>query len=138
MHSPQIKMQDLRRTRDGVERGNLNNDENYDLMISNMISISFELIRTDAKFGHFRYFYRSDLSCRSKTLTHPYSFHPLVFTAFGLARRLPFCVLHSERQPIRSVDTRRALSFSTQKSRLLAREYGLPIRNGKPLAGFRF
>ena len=32
--------------RDGLERGNLNNDENYDLMISNMISISFKLIRT--------------------------------------------------------------------------------------------
>jgi hypothetical protein len=46
MHSSQIKMQDLRRPRDGLERGNLNNDENYDLMISNMISISFKLIRT--------------------------------------------------------------------------------------------
>jgi hypothetical protein len=47
MHSPQIKMQDLRRTRNGLERGNLNNDENYDLMISNMISIPFERIRAE-------------------------------------------------------------------------------------------
>jgi len=42
-------MQDLRSACNGVERGNLNNDENYDLMISNMISIPFERSRSESK-----------------------------------------------------------------------------------------
>jgi hypothetical protein len=42
-------MQDFRDTRDGVERGNLNNDENYDLTISNMISIAFDRSRSESK-----------------------------------------------------------------------------------------